>query len=45
MPHKRHPTAHQKQIRFILVFFSILLLLALVGVLLLLSRPMGGFRF
>jgi hypothetical protein len=45
MPHKRHPTAHQKQIRFILVIFSVVLLLAMVGVLVLMSRPAIGFHF
>jgi hypothetical protein len=45
MPHKRHPTAYQKQIRFIMVFFGIILVLLLVGVILLLNRPMGGYHF
>ncbi|MGA2244486.1 MAG: hypothetical protein ABSH48_05760 [Verrucomicrobiota bacterium] len=45
MSHRRQPTAYQKQVRFILVFFGLLLVLAVVGIILLLSRPVGGYHF
>jgi hypothetical protein len=45
MPHKRRPTAYQKQIRFILIFFGLVLLLLLLGVMFLLNRPPGGYHF
>jgi hypothetical protein len=44
MPHKRRPTAHQKQIRFLMIFFGAVMLLVLVGVMLLLNRPVGGYH-
>ena len=43
MPHKRRPTGHQKQIRFLLFLCGALLLLALIGMMLLLNRPVGGY--
>ncbi len=44
MGHKRKPTAHQKQIRFLAVLLGILMLLAGIGVMLLLNRPAGGYH-
>jgi hypothetical protein len=44
MGHKRRPTAHQKQIRFLMFLFGALMLLVLLGVMLLLNRPVGGYH-
>jgi hypothetical protein len=40
---KRRPTAHQKQIRFLAIFFGTLLVLLLIGLMLLLNKPVGGY--
>jgi predicted nucleic acid-binding Zn ribbon protein len=45
MAHKRKPTGHQKQIRFLAIFFGVLMLLIVVGMMLLLNRPVGGYRW
>lgn len=39
MGHKRKPSPHQKQIRFFMIFFGAIMILAAVGVILLLERP------
>ena len=44
MSYKRRPTAQEKQIKLIAILVGVLLLLAVVGVLLLLGRPVGGYR-
>jgi len=44
MPHKRRPTEHQKQIRLLMFLAGGILILMLVGVILLLNRPVGGYR-
>ena len=44
MAHKRRPTAHQKQIRFLAILFVIIMILAIVGLMLLLNRPVGGYH-
>jgi len=44
MAHKRRPTEHQKQIRFLGVLFGILMILVVVGVILLLNWPVGGWH-
>jgi hypothetical protein len=43
MPHKRRPTDHQKQIRFLAILFALIMILVVVGTMLLLNRPMGGY--
>jgi len=43
MAHKRRPTAHQKQIRFIAILACVVLITAVVAVILLLNQPMGGY--
>lgn len=45
MAHKRRPTAHQKQIRFLAICLGIILLLAVIGILLLVNQPVGGYHF
>jgi hypothetical protein len=45
MGRKRKPSAHQKQIRFIAFVFGMIMLLAVVGVLLMTSRPVGGYSW
>ena len=44
MGHKRKPTAHQKQIRFLAVLFAIIMVAFLVGMMLLFNRPVGGYH-
>ena len=39
MGNKRRPSPHQKQIRFLTIFFGAILVAAVVGVLLMLNRP------
>jgi hypothetical protein len=43
MSHKRRPTGHQKQIRFLAIFFGVVMILSVVGMILLLNRPVGGY--
>jgi len=43
MPRKRSMTAYQKQNRFFTIFFGVLMILIVVGVLLLVNRPVGGY--
>ena len=43
MAHKRRPTAHQKQIRFLMVLAAIVMILCVVGLIVLLNRPVGGY--
>jgi hypothetical protein len=45
MSSNRKPTAHQRQMRFLLYFFGTLMILAVVGVIILLNRPVGGFHY
>jgi len=45
MAHKRRPTAHQKQIRFLAILFGIIMILVVVGLLLLLNKPVGGYHW
>jgi len=45
MAHKRRPTAHQKQIRFIAILAIVVLMIAVVGVILLLNQPVGGYQW
>jgi hypothetical protein len=42
MGHKRKPSAHQKQIRFLTFFFGAILIAVVVGLLILFNRPPGG---
>ena len=44
MGHKRRPTAHQKQIRFLAIVFAIIMVAFLVGMMLLFNRPVGGYH-
>lgn len=44
MGNKRRPTAHQKQIRFLAILFGVIMLLVVVGLMLLLNRPVGGYH-
>jgi len=44
MGNKRKPTPHQKQIRFMMFFFGAIMIIVLVGVMLLLNRPVGGYH-
>jgi hypothetical protein len=39
MGHKRHPSAHQKQVRFFLFFFGALMVIAVVAIIVLINRP------
>ena len=41
--HKRRPSAYQKQIRFLTILFAVIMILILVGLILLLNRPVGGY--
>jgi hypothetical protein len=43
MGRKRSLTTYQKQNRFFLVFFGALMILAVIGVLILINRPVGGY--
>ncbi|HUC84658.1 MAG TPA: hypothetical protein VL970_05645 [Candidatus Acidoferrales bacterium] len=45
MPHKRRPTAYQKEIWFLTILLAVIMILAIVGVMLLLNRPPGGYHF
>ena len=42
MGNKRRATAHQRQIRFLTIFFGIILIAVAVALLLLFNRPPGG---
>ena len=42
MGHKRKPTAHQRQIRFLAFLFGTIMVAVVVAVMLLLNRPPGG---
>ncbi len=44
MAHKRRPTGHQKQIRFLMFLLGAIMLLVVVGLMLLLNRPVGGYH-
>ena len=44
MGHKRKPTPHQKQIRFLMLFFGAILIILVVAAMLLLNRPVGGYH-
>jgi len=44
MGNNRKLTAHQKQIRFLAIFFGVLMLIVVVALLLLLNRPVGGYH-
>jgi hypothetical protein len=43
MGHKRRPTAHQRQIRFLMIFFGAIMVIAVVVMIVLLNRPVGGY--
>jgi hypothetical protein len=43
--HKRKLTSHQRQIRFILILFGTIMVVAVVGLILLLNRPVGGYQW
>ncbi len=43
MAHKRKPTAHQKQVRFLMILLGAIMIIAVVGMILLLNRPVGGY--
>jgi len=43
MGNKRRATAHQKQILFLSLLFGALMIIAVVGLLLLINRPVGGY--
>jgi predicted nucleic acid-binding Zn ribbon protein len=42
--HKRRPTPHQKQVRFMMFFFGAIMILVVVALLLLFNRPVGGYH-
>jgi t-SNARE complex subunit (syntaxin) len=44
MGHKRKPTSHQKQIRFLAILFGAIMVVVVVVVLVLLNRPPGGYH-
>jgi t-SNARE complex subunit (syntaxin) len=44
MGHKRKPTSHQKQIRFLGILFGAIMVVVVVVVLVLLNRPPGGYH-
>ena len=44
MGNKRKPTPHQKQIRFLMIFFGALMVIIVVALMLLLNRPVGGYH-
>jgi len=41
--HKRKPSGHQKQIRFLTIVLGVILIFILVGLILLLNKPVGGY--
>jgi len=43
MGKKRQASGHQKQILFLSLFFGALMIIAVVGLLLLINRPVGGY--
>jgi hypothetical protein len=43
MARKRSLTAHQKQIRFLAILFGVVMLIAVLGIILLVNRPVGGY--
>jgi len=45
MSPNRKPTAHQRQIRFLMYLFGTLMVAAVVGLIILLNRPVGGFHY
>jgi hypothetical protein len=44
MGNRRRPTAHQKQIRFLGVFFGAIMVVAVVVAIILFNRPVGGYH-
>jgi hypothetical protein len=44
MGNKRKPSAHQKQIRFLAILFGAIMVIIVVGLMLLLNRPVGGYH-
>jgi len=44
MGHKRRATAHQRQIRFLMIFFGTIMVIAVVAMIVLLNRPIGGYH-
>ena len=45
MGHKRKPTAHQKQIRFIAILACVVLMAVVVVLILFLNNPVGGYQW
>ena len=45
MGNKRQPSAHQKQIRFMMFFFGAIMIIAAVVLILFFNRPLGGYKF
>ena len=43
--HKRRPTAHQKQIRFIAILVCVVLIMGVVAVILMMNQPVGGYQW
>lgn len=44
MGNKRKPTAHQKQVRFLTILFGAIMLIVVIGIMLILNRPPGGYH-
>jgi hypothetical protein len=42
MGNKRRPSAHQRQIKFLTIFFGAVMIAVVVALLLLFNRPPGG---
>ena len=45
MGHKRRPSAFQKQVRFFTILAFVLMILLVVGIMLLINRPVGGYNW
>lgn len=45
MGHKRKPTAYQKQIRLLMILAGVIMILLVVGIILLLNEPVGGYNW
>jgi hypothetical protein len=44
MGHKRRPTEHQRQIRFLAILFGAVMIIAVIAMMLWWSRPVGGYH-
>jgi hypothetical protein len=44
MGHKRKPSPHQKQMRFMTFLFAAIMIAVLIAVMLLVNRPVGGYH-